>query len=252
MTLYAMGLLSKDDVPMVTLFSDQNQFGTTGATPTLGTLLRGTTQSATIYNVIGMLGERIGPVPSTWSRATIVVSRDGLISAREMDYWSYFAQRLEDPGHTGVVGYDGVGSFESATGGRATLDTGIRPLTAQRVQQRFDVDAMPFGPRDWRDVVFDAPVAARYHVGDRIRWSGRVSAPDRNDINQVLIRMWKANGSSDSAIRVWADVSSASTFVLEKTFEPRERGVYLLQVFLFWPGSGVQGARATLSPIVVE
>jgi hypothetical protein len=252
-TLYAMGLLGKDDVPPVTLFDDQGQFGAAGViAPLPGTVLRGTTQSATIYNVIGMLGERTGPVPSTWSRATIVVSRDSLISPREMDYWTYFAQRLADPGHTGVVGFNGVGSFEAATRGKATLDTEIRPLSGERVQQRFDVDGPAFGPRDWRQVVFDAPVPTRYRVGDRIRWSGRLSAPDRNDISQVLIRMWKANGTSGDAIRLSADVSSASTFVLEKTFEPRERGVYLMELFLFWPGAGLQNPRASVSRVVVE
>ena len=48
---------------------------TTSVEPAVGTAIMGATRTATVYNVIGMLGERRGPVPSEWSRATIVVSR---------------------------------------------------------------------------------------------------------------------------------------------------------------------------------
>jgi hypothetical protein len=31
-----------------------------------------------------------------------------------------------------------------------------------------------------------------------------------------------------------------------------QRGVYEMEVFLYWPGSGIQYSRADLSPIVID
>jgi hypothetical protein len=250
-TLYAMGLIPKDDVPEITLFDDQAQFNpVTTSTPATGTLLSGTTQTATIYNVIGMLGERSGPVPAVWNRATVVVSRDALLSQREMDYWNYFAQRLADPQRSGVVGYNGVGSFRSSTGGRVELATDIRPLVGERVDQVFDVSTRSFAPRDLRDVIFDEPIPMRYHVGDRIRWSGRIDPPDRSDINQLLIRFTRSTDGSQ--LRMWTDIGSRASFVVETTFEPKDAGIYVMEVFLFWPGSGAQFSRAAITPILID
>jgi hypothetical protein len=83
-TRYAMGILSSDDVPEITLFDEQAQFGTTR--PDAGTPVAGGTTAATVFNVIGMLGAREGPVPSDWQRATIVVTRDRLLTQAEMNY----------------------------------------------------------------------------------------------------------------------------------------------------------------------
>jgi hypothetical protein len=251
LTLYAMGLLPKEDVPEITLFDNQAQFNpVTTSTPATGTLLVGPTQTATIYNVIGMLGDRSGPVPQVWNRATVVVSRDALLSQREMDYWNFFAQRLADPQRSGVVGYNGIGSFRSSTGGRVDLATDIRPLAGERVEQVFDVSAPAFAPRDLREVIFDEPIPMRYRVGDRIRWSGRIDPPDRSDINRMLIRFTRSTGDAD--LRVWTDISSRASFVAETTFEPQDRGIYLMAVYFFWPGSGAQFSRAAITPIVIE
>jgi hypothetical protein len=250
-TLYAMGLLPKEDVPEITLFDNQSQFNpVTTSTPAAGTLLTGSTQTATSYNVIGMLGERRGPVPEAWNRATVVVSRDALLSQREMDYWNYFAQRLADQQRTGVVGYDGVGSFRTSTGGRMELATDIRPRSGERVEQVFDVSTRSFAPRDLRDVIFDEPIPMRYRVGDRIRWSGRIDPPDRSDIDQMLIRFIRAPGDSD--LRLWTDIGSRASFVVETTFEPKDRGIYMMAVYLFWPGAGQQVSRAAITPIIID
>jgi hypothetical protein len=252
-SLYAMGHISSAEVPEIMLFDQQDQFDlTTTSTPDPGTPVNGSTRSATVFNVIGMLGERSGPVDTEWHRATVVVTRDRLLTEREMDYWTFAARRLEDPNHRGVVGYDGAGSFEVATGGRMRLLTDIRPLSGAIAIDPFEVDYPSFGQRDWRDVVFDTDVASHYHVGDRVRWTGVVTARDRSDFNQVLIRLWRANGTSSDSIRASSAVSSQSSFLIETQFEPGHRGTYLMEVFLFWPGSGSQYSRAALSPIVIE
>jgi hypothetical protein len=213
-------------------------------------MLTGGTRTATVYNVVGYLGERSGPVPAEWNRATVVVSRDGLLSQREMDYWNYFVYRLSDPRHTGVLGWLGVGSFRASTGGRLDLRTDIRPLAGEKVEQTFDADSLAFGPRDIRDVIFDERIPMRYGVGDRIRWTGVVSPADRSDIDTVRIKFTRY--ADNAAIRLDTDVGSRGSFLIETTFEPKDRGVYKMEVFLFWPGSGSQYARTALSPIFVE
>jgi len=199
-----------------------------------------------------MLGERSGPVDAEWHRATVIVSQDRLLSPREMDYWTFAVKRLEDPTGAGVVGYDGVGSLEVASGNRLDLRTDIRPLSAAALSETFEVDYPTLGRRDWRDVVFDTDVATHYRIGQRVQWSGVVSARDRSDINQILIRLWKRGGTTADAIRASASVSSRSSFIAETQFQPNQAGIYLMEVFLYWPGSGAQFSRAALSPIVVD
>jgi hypothetical protein len=114
----------------------------------------------------------------------------------------------------------------------------------------FDVNTRSFAPRDLRDVIFDEPVPMRYRVGDRIRWSGRIDPPDRSDINELLIRFTRSTG--DSTLRIWTDIGSRASFVVETTFEPKDRGIYVMEVFLFWPGSGTQFSRAAITPIFID
>jgi len=252
-SLYAMGYLPKEQVPEITLFDQQGQFvATTSSSPAVGTAVAGTTRTATIFNVIGMLGERSGPVDAEWNRATVIVSQDHLLSPREMDYWTFAVRRLEDPTGAGVVGYDGVGSLEVASGNRLDLRTDIRPLSAAALSETFEVDYPTLGRRDWRDVVFDTDVPTHYRIGQRVQWSGVVSARDRSDINQILIRLWKRGGTTADAIRASASVSSRSSFIAETQFQTNQAGTYLMEVFLYWPGSGAQFSRAALSPIVVD
>ena len=252
-TLYAMGHLSREQVPEITLFNEQGQFDSdSSSSPAAGTFVTGTTRTATVFNVIGMLGERSGPVDTEWHRATVIVSRDRLISQREMDYWTFAARRLEDPTGAGVAGYDGAASLEVTSGNRIDLRTDIRPLTAGALTETFDVDYPGFGRRDFRDVVFDNDVPTRYRIGERVRWSGVVAARDRNDISSILIRMWKSGGTTTDAIRLTASVSSRSSFVIETQFQPAQAGTYLMEMFLFWPGSGTQFSRAALSPVVID
>ena len=104
-----------------------------------GTAVTGTTRTATIFNVIGMLGERSGPVDSEWHRATVIVSQDRLLSPREMDYWTFAVKRLRSDRRR-WLGYDGVGSLEVASGNRLDLRTDIRPLSAAALSETFETD----------------------------------------------------------------------------------------------------------------
>ena len=251
--LYAMGKLAPEDVPELTIFEDQSQFGGDGTSePDPGTSVTGTHRSVTVFAAIGAYGRRSGPSPDVWRRATVVVSRDGLLSQRELDYWTFFAQRLEDPQNSGVVSYDGVPSFDAAAWNTVDLQTDIRPKAHPAIVQPLPVDAPSFGPADWRGVAFDAPVPSRFKVGQRVRLTGRVTARDRNDFDTILVRFWKYAGSDADAIRVWQRVSSRGSFDLDLEFRDGQQGRYSMEVFLFWPDSGAQYARSDLTPLVVE
>lgn len=249
--LYGMGLIPKEQVPEFILFDKQGQFGSS-RTPPVGTPAAGATRSATIYNIVGMLGERSGPVRSDWQRATVVVSRDRLLTQREMDYWTFFSMRVEDPNHSGVVSYSGYGSFDIATHWAMDLKQDIRPKSAAAAARVPQNDYPDFGVSDLRDVRFDSPIATHYSVGQRVRWSGQVTAGDHSDFYQIILRLWRFGGTIDDAVRVVAPVSSAGTFIAETELGPETRGRYQMEVFLFWPGSGSQNPRSILTPFTID
>lgn len=91
-----------------------------------------------------------------------------------------------------------------------------------------------------------------YRIGQRVQWPGVVSARDRNDIDEILIRFTKRGGTDSERIRIFADVTSRSSFIAATQFQPGQAGTYLMEVFLFWPNSGAQFSRAALSPVVVD
>ena len=51
---------------------------------------------------------------------------------------------------------------------------------------------------------------------------------------------------------MWKDIGSRASFVDETTFEPKDAGIYVMEVFLFWPGAPAQFSRAAITPIVIE
>ena len=250
-TRYAMGVLSSEGVPEVTLFDEQGQFAG-NRRPAAGTPVAGATRSATVFNVIGMLGERAGPVPTDWQRATIVVTRDRLLTQAEMDYWTFFARRIEDPNRSGVVGWDGVPSFDLSTERTIDLVTSIRPLAAAPLVSTLEVDSPGLDGTSWRGVAFDAPLKTRYTVGERVNLSGRVTATDRTDFNALILRFTPDDGLPGTALQLQTPISPAGTFIANFQFEPEHRGTHTLLTFLFWPDAGSQGFRSAVTPIVVE
>ena len=248
--MYRMGLLSADAVPDVWVFADQNQFSDSGL-PTPGSTVAGGANRVTIESIVAHHGPRRGPRPTTWRRATVVISRDGLLSQREMSYWNFFAQRLEDPNRTGVTSYDLYPSFDALTGNRVDLQTDIVPRTAAPIVQPLAVDAPTFGRRDWPGVMFDTAVPSRYSTGTRTRLSGRVTDTSRH-FDMVLVRLWKHNGDSHQALRYWTSVDADGSFTVDIEPAPLQTGSYNIGVFLLSSDSGAQHPRAILSPVVVH
>lgn len=109
-----------------------------------------------------------------------------------------------------------------------------------------------FGRRDWRGAEFNDSVPSRFVAGQRVTLAGRITATDRTDFNSILFRFWKYDGNSDNAVRFWGSVTRSGTFTVEGDFTQAQRGLYSMELFLFWPDSGSQYPRSMLTPILVE
>ena len=263
--LYRMGQLPVGDVPDVWVFVDQDQrLGQNGRTPAAGTPVAGQTNRVTIQGIVAHHGSRRGPRPTEWRRATVVVSQDSLLSQSEMDYWNFFAQRLEDPSRSGVVSFEGYPSFDALTEYRVDLQTDIvpaRPASPASPASKdglvqplasLAIDSPSFGPGDWPGLEFDTPVPSYYRPATRVRLSGRItaSAPDATDT--ILVRFWKSGGSDGDALRFWGTVNPDGRFTVDVDPTALQEGTYSVGVFLFWPDSGAQYPRGIMSPAFVR
>ncbi len=230
-TLYAMGLLPKEQFPDVTLFDDQGQFGNSGE-PAPGTPVVGGVRGVTISNIVGVHGERTGPAVGEWHRATVVVSQTPL-TQREMNYWNFFSQRLEDPNRSGVLSYDGYGSFDMATSYAADLKTGIRPKTAAAIVQALPVDYPAFGTTDIRGLVLDQPLPTLIAAGSTLRISGRVTGPGSENLAFITFEFVREDGTkavTDSSGGTPA-IASNGTFTANVPFPATLAGSRMLLIY---------------------
>ena len=156
-TLYRMGLIGPESVPDLLVFERQGQFdGRNGIPPAAGTPVEGGVRAVHINDLIAEHGVRRGPVDQTWSRVTVVVSRDGLLSAEEMSYWNLFAAR--HAATEGVTSWRGTPSFFETTGGRAPLRTDVTPIRHRKIALEHEVARLPIDPREFRGVLLDEAV----------------------------------------------------------------------------------------------
>lgn len=253
-TLYAMGLIAPDAVPETTFFDNQGQFNPSGtAAPAVGTAVSGSTRTATAFSLVGMLGRRDGPVPATWEQAIIVVSSGRLLSAREMDYFTFYAQRTADPNGSGVVSWDGHGSFDSATSRRIDLKHEIRPRDRDPIREPLPVDFPPFAPTDFGDIRPDAPIASVYNVGDEMRFTATLTATDRSDFDIVLLRLDRDTGGPPDTIRAFSAIGANGRFnVAVPAFTSAQTGQWRIDVFLFWPEGRSQLPRSLHGVLTVR
>ena len=132
MELYFMGMLAGDSVRTHVVFVDQNQVAQVRA----GGVLRGAVDSVRVADIVARDGVR-SPGPATSARdfriATIVLSRNRLLTQDEMAFFEYMATRGEQ--RVALPFFDGTNRgttlpFFVATGGRATLATilSVAPL----------------------------------------------------------------------------------------------------------------------------
>ena len=254
--MYALGKTPIEALGTQLIFDSQGQFNeSTSTAPAVGTALIGGITEVTTGAILGQLGSRDGSSPSEWRRATVVVSRDTLLSDQEMNYWNFFAQRLGDPDRTGVPSYEGYVSFDAGTQNTVDLKTEVTPksFVGNPGAALVEVTTPEFGTRDLRDVQFDATVPSKYPVNQTTTISGTITATDRTDFSQVLVRFWKSGGTSDDAVRFWdVFVTNSGTFSMDVQFTDEQKGLYQMDVFLLWPGAGPQLRRSGVTPILVE
>jgi hypothetical protein len=203
----------------------------------------------TIDDIVREHGRRDGPTFTNWRRGLIYVSRDRLASASEMDYWNFYAQRLGGRLEANPPTFDGYGSFRLATQNRVSLSTAIRPLKTETVPETLDTAAPVFGPADWRDLFFTTTVPTRFRVGETTVLRGSLTAQDAVDFTSIAVIMYRADGTE---LRFDGTVSRSRDFAVALRFRDTDRGQYAMSIHLFWPGSGSQYPRTTLSTFTVE
>ena len=249
--LYSMGTLDAAHVPDFLVFSDQSQFDAdSSSSPTVGTALKGDTKQVSIDDIIRVHGARTGPSPSVWRRATVVVSRDQLMSQREMDRWNFFAARLADLAESNPPTYNGFAPFRVATQNTTSLSTGVRPLNQPALPQVLDTATNSVGEAAWRDVAFSAPVSSRFQVGATTTLMGRVTATDAVDFSQISLLFYKVDGTDP--VRFNGTISRSRDFTVTVRFTDAQRGQYYMAVCLFWPNSGPQYPRSSVSTFIVQ
>ena len=92
--LHRMGLISKNDVPPMLVFENQSQFSENFTeAPDTGTAIQGAHMEIHLNDIEGRHGVVSGPPLEEFRRATVVVSRDGLLSPELMNYWNHYAAR---------------------------------------------------------------------------------------------------------------------------------------------------------------
>ena len=247
-TLYRMGLIGPEAVPDLLVFEQQGQFDEKNAvTPEVGTSIDGGVRAVHINDFMAEHGVRTGPVDQTWSRVTVVVSRDGLLSADEMSYWNLFAAR--HAATEGVTSWHGAPSFFEATGGRVPLRTDVTPVSHAKIAADFEVSHLSIDPREFWGVRLDEPVPAAIASGETVTIAGTVTATDR-DFYLACVRWVRYRATADNQIFECGTISG-DRFWVPYTFRDADAGNYALAVFLFFPDSGLQHARSSVSGIEV-
>jgi hypothetical protein len=249
--MYLMGKYGPGQVPDVQVFENQGQFDAgTSSSPQEGTKVTGGAKSVSINTIMARHGARIGPVPGLYRRALIYVSRTPATQA-EMDYWNFFAQRLEDQRRVGVMSFDGYPSFDVATRKTVNLDTDIFPRNGAKITKALKTDFPSFGRTDVRGVTFDKVIPGRYTAGRTVRLTGKVTATDRSDFDEILVKFFKA-GSDDDDILIYEPITRSRTFAVNVRFSAAQKGAYGMAVSLFWPGAPRQFPRSNLTPVHVR
>ena len=248
-TKYRMGLIEASAVPDLVVFENQGQFDEeTSSSPDVGTAVEGGVKNVHINDIMTEHGVRTGPVDGTWSRVTVVVSRDGLLSADEMSYWNLLAAR--HAATEGVTSWAGVPSFFEATGGAVPLRTDVTPSTHAKIDADLEVSHLSIDPGEFRGVRLDASVPASIDPGDTVTLAGTVTATDRDDFTSACVRWSRYGVAAEDRIFECARISG-DRFSVPYTFSDAEAGHYAVQMFLFFPDAGTQYPRSNVSGISV-
>ena len=251
--LYRMGFVEPAAVPDVTVFADQAQFSPDSASaPPVGTAVTGGRRTVNINQIMAALGPRRGPSFTEWRQAFVVVS-DELISQLEMDYYNFYAQRAA--ADSGTQSYEGYGSFAEATEHRVMLRTDIdtRADTAPpKLTQPLEVSHALFGPRDWRGLVFDAPVPSHVVAGASYTLNGAIDTEFLPGSYQFLVLRAARYGDPPSDAMTVQTTVTAGRFSVPIQFTGGQRGAYEIDLFVYADGDSPAIPTSVVSPLFVD
>ena len=253
LTLYRMGLIPPEELPTYQVFLEQGQFNEeTSVAPEVGTAVTGETVEVTVNDMMAADGPRSGPVETNLRRALVYVSRAGLVPPEEMHIVNYFAKRLGES--SGVTSYDRYPSFSEATGGRSTMATDISPKpdevttvagalpSAAKIEPGPDVSCAKIGTQAIIGFTLDDELGGCVTGGTTITVSGTLDLTDRDDYDQVCMRIRRYGDPSEDQI-FECPVLSGNRFSVNVTFPADKPGGYDFSLFAFWPDSGGQFSR---------
>ena len=125
--LYLMGLIPPAEVPPFAVVAPSEAARFENGVPAGETVLG---KQLTIADVIASEGQRMpAGAPRTFTNLSIVVTRTGLLSDRELSFFDAQARRGEATapllGHSGRLGTETYEPFHIATSGRGSLATGL-------------------------------------------------------------------------------------------------------------------------------
>ncbi len=246
-TLYRMGLIGPESVPELLVFANQHQHLWRA-----GTRIEGGVRTVHINDILAEHGPREGPVDSVWRRATVIVSRDELLSQAEMDFWNFFAAR--HAATEGVTTWEGVPSWHEATGGRARLHSDITPKTGGKIvnDPPLQVSYAPIDPGEFPGAQLDKPIPGLITPGSTLTISGIVTATARDDFFQACVEFRLGARRSDTGFfRRTCSPVVGNRFRMTKSFEEHEAGQYELLFWLDAPGPGGRMYLAGISGITV-
>ena len=204
---YAMGRLPASSVPTTHVFEDQNRQSIFSG------VVSGATRQVTLGQIVAVHGPRTGPVVQSLRRATVLVSREQLVSQREMDFWTFLAARLEDPNQTGMVDVSGMGSFRAISG--ATLQTGLVLPPGQSLAGPTGLEPSTLDPGDILGVTLDAAPKMQLAADGIFRIRGRIDHPTLR--TATSLRMYTNSGQTLFNQAIGADGTFAASVPVQLT-----------------------------------
>ena len=146
-------------------------------------------------------------------------------------------------------------SLVKATGNRMTLRTDIDTRTdagAPKVTDTLVVSHTPFGPRDWRGLVFDAPVPSRLAVGASHTLRGSIDPeilPGRYQF--LILRAARYGDVPSDAVTIQATVRGGR-FSVPLRFASDQIGAYEIDIFVFVDAQSPAISTSVVTSLFVE
>ena len=218
------------------MFENQGQFdGADAAAPAAGTAIEGGWRRVHVNDILAEHGPRRGPVDDAWSRVSVVVSRDGLLSRPRRSATGTSSR----PGTRRPRARPRGRAFPRSSrppAARVPLRTDVTPTSAAKIAATVETGDMPVAPGEFRGVQLDAPVPARIAVGESVTIAGTVTTMERADFTHACAA-WTLPGTFRAQL-FECDSIAGNRFSIPHRFAAADAGRHQLQIFLYYPDPG--------------